>query len=134
MKIVERAQTSQGKPDIKVSVRVQFVAEESNPLEQNYMFSYTIKISNSGKVPAQLLSRHWIIADGWGRVEEVKGAGVVGKQPQILPGDSFEYSSFCPLATPTGTMHGTYSMISESGEKFDVEIPQFYLIEPNSYH
>jgi ApaG protein len=120
--------------DILIEVQTKFVPEQSHPEAQHYFFAYTIRVTNKGSKTTQLLSRHWVITDGWGRIEEVKGAGVVGQQPRIRPGETFEYSSFCPLPTPTGTMRGQYQMQNDSGEKFDTEIPAFYLIEPNSYH
>ncbi len=93
-------------------------------------FLYTVAIKNEGKETVQLVSRHWIITDGMGKVEEVHGPGVVGKQPTLAPGQSFEYTSGCPLTTPFGSMHGTYQMINEAAEKFDIEIAPFTLSEP----
>ena len=119
---------------IEVKVNPLYVPEDSDPSQGYYFFAYTVRIKNSGVVPAQLMSRHWVITDAVGRVEEVRGPGVVGLQPIIMPGQEFEYSSFCPLSTPTGSMRGTYQIILDDGTSLDVEIPQFYLIEPNSYH
>ena len=126
--------TSKAQTEIKVDVKVSYVPEQSIPDQQHYFFSYTVRITNNGRQPAQLQDRHWIITDGFGRVNEVKGAGVVGLQPRIQPGETFEYSSFCPLTTPTGSMKGTYTMTRDNGEKFSAEIPTFYLVEPHSYH
>lgn len=117
-----------------VTVDSRYVEDQSSPQDSRYFFSYRIRIANNGSRAVQLLNRHWIITDGVGRVEEVKGAGVVGMQPRLEPGASFEYESFCPLATPTGVMRGSYEMTDDDGSKFDVEIPQFFLVEPNSFH
>jgi len=119
---------------IEVKVNPLYVPEDSDPSQGYYFFAYTVRIKNSGVVPAQLMSRHWVITDAVGRVEEVRGPGVVGLQPIIMPGQEFEYSSFWALSTPTGSMRGTYQIILDDGTSLDVEIPQFYLIEPNSYH
>lgn len=100
------------------------------PAEKRWFFSYEIEISNEGAEPVQLMSRHWIITDGDGENEEVRGPGVVGKQPTLQPGETFEYSSACPLNTPFGTMHGTYQMVTRNGDSFDVEIAPFALAEP----
>jgi ApaG protein len=111
----------------KVEVQPQFLPDQSAPAQGVYSFAYTITISNSGEVPAQLISRHWIITDETGRVEEVKGLGVVGQQPLLKPGDSFEYTSGCRLRTASGTMRGSYFCVAEDGERFEVEIPAFAL-------
>jgi ApaG protein len=95
---------------------------------------YTIRITNEGTVTTQLISRHWIITDATGHVEEVKGPGVVGEQPVLGPEQSFEYTSGCPLTTPFGTMHGTYQMVSANGERFDATIAPFTLTEPHAVH
>jgi len=121
-------------PQIKIESQAQYVPEESNPDQTYYFFSYKIRITNSGDQGAQLMSRHWVITDSLGRHEEVRGPGVVGLQPQIPPGQSFEYESACPLTTPTGTMKGSYSMVAENGDHFEVEIPEFYLVCPTSLH
>jgi ApaG protein len=111
------------------------VEERSQPLQGEYFFAYTIQIENEGSETVQLLSRHWIITDAEGHEEEVQGPGVVGEQPILAPGQSFEYTSACPLATPFGSMRGTYQMIAgESGDKFDAEIAPFSLSEPYSIH
>ena len=111
----------------KVDVTSQYVADQSDPSDDVYAFSYTITVSNTGTTSAQLISRHWIIVDANGHTEEVKGLGVVGHQPLLKPGESFQYSSGCRLRTPTGTMHGSYFCVAEDGERFDVPIDLFVL-------
>ena len=118
---------------IRVQVEVQHSPEHSVPGNQ-WFFLYTILISNEGAETVQLLSRHWIITDATGRTEEVRGDGVVGEQPVLQPGDSFEYTSGCPLKTPFGEMRGSYQMVIEDGGSFDVEIPPFMLREPGAIH
>ena len=120
--------------DFQVAVKVTYVESESRPENQFHFFSYHITITNKSSAPAQLMSRHWIITDGFGEVEEVRGAGVVGQQPKINPGQSFEYDSACPLNTASGSMRGTFQMVGADGEQFDIEIPEFYLIAPNALH
>jgi ApaG protein len=115
------------KYEFQVEVQPQYLAEQSTPEQGLYSFAYTITITNSGEVPAQLISRHWIITDALGQIEEVKGLGVVGHQPLLKPGESFEYTSGCRLRTPTGTMHGSYFCVAEDGERFEVDIPAFVL-------
>ncbi len=115
---------------IRVEVESTFVPERSDPAEKRWFFAYKVRITNEGSETAQLISRHWIITDGDGDAEEVRGPGVVGKQPVLAPGESFEYTSACPLGTNFGTMHGTYQMVTEGGECFDVEIAPFALAEP----
>jgi ApaG protein len=110
-----------------VEVQPQYLPEQSAPEQNLYSFAYTITISNSGEVPAQLISRHWIITNELGQAEEVKGLGVVGQQPLLKPGESFEYTSGCRLRTPSGTMQGSYFCVAEDGERFEVEIPAFPL-------
>jgi ApaG protein len=119
---------------IRIQVEPAYVRDQSNPRENYYYFSYKVRISNVSERRVQLLSRHWIITDAYGKVEEVMGPGVIGQQPTIKPGESFEYSSFCPLATPTGSMKGTYLMMDAKGEQLEIEIPAFVLTEPNHYH
>jgi ApaG protein len=121
--------TSEG---IKVSVRAVYVPEQSSPRSHRYVFAYTVKIANEGETPAQLRSRHWIITDGEGRVEEVKGPGVVGQQPYLNPGDQFEYTSGCVLTTPRGEMRGTYQMHRPDGREFEATIAPFSLALPYS--
>jgi ApaG protein len=120
--------------NIRVHVAAQYVPGQSQPFQNDWCFHYTVEISNEGADTIQLISRHWIITDATGHVEEVKGAGVVGQQPVLEPGDSFEYTSGCHLKTSSGTMHGTYQMVSGDGEQFDVEIAPFVLTEPYTVH
>jgi ApaG protein len=115
---------------IRVSVRSAFVPERSNPHDSYYFFAYEVTIANDGDEPAQLTTRHWIITDSDGNVEEVVGDGVVGESPYLGPGESFTYTSFCPLRTEMGTMHGTYGMVRPDGRGFDAAIPKFTLVEP----
>lgn len=110
-----------------VEVQPQYLPEQSAPEQGVYSFAYTITISNTGEVPAQLISRHWIITDELGQIEEVKGLGVVGNQPLLKPGQAFEYTSGCRLRTPSGTMRGSYFCVAEDGERFEVDIPTFVL-------
>lgn len=117
---------------IRVRVWSAYVPERSQPEESQWFFAYRIQISNEGSETAQLISRHWVITDANGRVEEVKGPGVVGKQPVLRPGESFEYTSACPLTTSFGTMEGTYQMVSDGGREFDVTIAPFSLAEPSA--
>ena len=119
---------------IDIDVKPVYIAEQSDPLNNHFVFSYTVTIHNSGSFPARLLSRHWIIIDGDGQVQEVKGEGVIGEQPHLQPGEGFKYTSGTFMNTPFGTMHGSYQMISDSGEKFNAEIPSFQLIAPNTLH
>jgi ApaG protein len=112
---------------LKVEVQPNFLPDQSAPEQGLYSFAYTITIANTGEVPAQLISRHWIITNELGQIEEVKGLGVVGQQPLLRPGESFEYTSGCRLRTPSGTMHGSYFCVAEDGERFEVEIPMFVL-------
>jgi ApaG protein len=115
---------------IKVTVRPKYLAEQSEPDENRYFWSYTIEIANDGDHIVQLTHRHWKITDANGHREEVQGPGVVGEQPKLKPGDAFSYTSGCPLRTPSGIMVGTYRMIDESGEAFEVAIPAFSLDSP----
>ncbi|MCC6808944.1 MAG: Co2+/Mg2+ efflux protein ApaG [Deltaproteobacteria bacterium] len=117
---------------IRVVVRTHYLEERSAPAASQYAFAYTIRISNEGKQTAQLVTRHWLITNAEGQVQEVKGDGVVGVQPVLTPGESFEYTSGCVLATPQGTMQGTYQMVREDGTRFDAEIAPFLLAVPNS--
>lgn len=111
-----------------------FLAEQSNPDLDQYVFAYTITIENHGEQPAQLISRHWIITDDRQAVQEVRGLGVVGEQPILAPGESFTYTSGCTLPTPIGTMKGSYQFQSASGDQFDAEIPEFVLAIPSKLH
>ncbi len=119
---------------VRVRVESQYVAEHSSPVQGEWFFAYRIRIANEGDTPVQLVSRHWIITDAHGQVEEVRGPGVVGEQPVLDPGDEFEYTSACPLPTPFGSMRGTYQMVTESGDSFDAEVASFSLRQPNAIH
>lgn len=114
-----------------VEVAPRYLPEQSAPEQGIWSFAYTITIQNTGEVPAQLIARHWIITNELGEIEEVKGLGVVGQQPLLRPGESFEYTSGCRLRTATGTMQGSYFCVGEDGERFDVEIPLFVLDDGN---
>lgn len=115
---------------VVVEVESSYVADRSDPVRSRWFFAYRIRISNRGDDVVQLISRHWIITDAHGRTEQVKGPGVVGQQPVLEPGETFEYTSFCPLSTPFGTMHGSYLMTTQDGESFEAEISQFELSQP----
>jgi ApaG protein len=115
---------------VQVKVQSTFVPDRSEPHNNRWFFSYHVRIANLGDTVVQLISRHWIITDANGRVEEVKGPGVVGEQPVLKPGQAFEYTSFCPLGTPFGTMEGSYQMVTEDGDNFDATINQFSLSQP----
>lgn len=117
-----------------VEVKARYSPEHSQPEANQWFFLYTIRISNEGSETCQLVSRYWIIRDATGRIEEVRGDGVVGEQPVLEPGESFEYTSGCPLSTPFGSMEGTYQMLTESGGSFDAEIARFDLREPRAIH
>jgi ApaG protein len=117
---------------IRVTVRSAYVADRSAPLAKRYVFAYTVQISNEGTEPAQLRTRHWVIRDGTGKVEEVRGPGVVGRQPYLSPGEQFEYTSGCELQTPTGEMRGSYQMQRPDGTGFDAVIAPFLLAQPHS--
>jgi len=120
--------------DITVEVHTAYVPEQSDESESRYVFAYTITILNTGTVAAQLVSRHWIITDSDNRVQEVRGLGVVGEQPKLKPEESFEYTSGTSLATPVGTMRGTYQMIADDGVAFEATIPEFTLSIPRVLH
>jgi ApaG protein len=111
----------------QVEVDPRYLPEQSAPEQGLWSFAYTITISNTGEVPAQLISRHWVITNELGEIEEVKGLGVVGQQPLLRPGESFEYTSGCRLRTASGTMQGSYFCVAEDGERFEVDIPPFVL-------
>ena len=117
---------------IRVQVKARYLAEQSSPRENHYHFAYHITITNVGTETAQLISRHWIITDAEGDVQEVRGPGVVGEQPVLQPGASFEYTSTCPLKTNVGTMHGSYQMVKADGESFEARIAPFTLAVPNA--
>jgi ApaG protein len=120
--------------DIQVAAKSFYVDEQSIPEQDRYVFAYRITISNAGEIPARLLTRHWIIADSNGKVQEVRGDGVVGEQPHLRPGESFQYTSGAVIETPVGSMRGSYQMIADDGFKFDAEIPVFTLAVPRSLH
>jgi ApaG protein len=120
--------------DISVKTRTVYIADQSDPANDRYVFAYTISITNTGNVAAQLISRHWVITDATDKVQEVRGKGVVGEQPHLRPGESFEYTSGSAIATPVGTMRGSYQMVADDGVKFDVVIPEFTLSMPRVLH
>ncbi len=120
--------------NIEVSVTTDYVEGQSDPLHDRYVFSYTVTIINTGEVPAQLLSRHWLIRDGNDKVEEVRGEGVIGEQPRLAPGKGFTYTSGTIIETPMGTMGGSYQMIADDGTRFDAKIPDFTLNMPRTLH
>lgn len=120
--------------EITVTPKTQYLADQSDEAADRYVFAYTITILNTGAATAQLLSRHWIITDANGKVQEVKGLGVVGEQPKLAPGESYEYTSGAAIATPVGTMRGSYQMVAEDGTKFDAPIPEFTLSIPRVLH
>ena len=119
---------------IDVSVTTRYLAAQSQPEQNRYAFSYTVTIINNGELTAQLLSRHWIITDGDGRVQEVRGAGVVGQQPHLQPGESHTYSSGTVMATKVGNMHGSYQMVADDGKRFEAPIAPFRLAVPGALH
>jgi len=115
---------------IGIEVETVYLADQSEPRERRFVFAYTITIRNEGPVPAKLMTRHWIITDADGRVQEVRGDGVVGEQPRLAPGQGFRYSSGAVIETPVGSMHGSYQMQTDDGERFDAPIPPFRLAQP----
>ena len=119
---------------IQVDVQSSYVAEHSAPESNRYVFAYTVTIQNTGAVAAQLRTRHWIITDANGRVQEVRGEGVVGNQPHLVPGEGFRYTSATAIETPVGSMHGSYQMVADDGRRFDAPIPAFSLSVPNVVH
>jgi ApaG protein len=122
------------KHEVSVSAQTQYLADQSDETNNRYVFAYTITIRNTGSVPAQLVSRHWIVTDGLNQAQEVRGLGVVGAQPLLKPGESFEYTSGTAIATPVGTMRGSYRMVAEDGTQFDAPIPEFTLSVPRVLH
>lgn len=122
------------KYEINVIVRTAYLPEQSDEAIDRYVFSYTITIANTGMVAAQLISRHWIIVDGGNDIQEVRGLGVVGEQPLLKPGDSFEYTSGTAISSPVGSMKGSYQMVAEDGLRFDAPIPEFTLSVPRVLH
>jgi ApaG protein len=122
------------KYEVVVSSQTLYVAEQSDEQNGRYVFAYTMTLRNTGSIPAQLISRRWIITDGRNQVQEVRGLGVVGAQPLLKPGESFEYTSGTAIATPVGTMRGSYQMVAEDGTQFDATIPEFTLSVPRVLH
>lgn len=122
------------KYEVAIAVETRYVAEQSDPAINRHVFAYSVTISNTGNVPAQLISRHWVITDAEGHEQEVRGLGVVGHQPLLAPGQSFEYTSGCQLATPVGTMKGSYQMVAGDGARFDAPIAEFTLAMPRTLH
>jgi len=120
--------------ELHVSVATQYIEEQSDPGASRYVFAYTITIRNNGSVASQVISRHWVISDTDGNVQEVKGLGVVGHQPLLRPGEQFEYTSGTALATPVGTMRGEYFAVAEDGTRFEAPIPEFTLVVPRTLH
>ncbi len=126
---------SETKPyDVRVDVSTAYMDAQSDPDHDRYVFAYTVTIRNEGSVPAQLLDRHWVITDSNGRVQEVRGEGVVGKRPHLRPGQDFRYTSGTMLETAVGTMRGSYHMVADDGTEFDVDIPPFTLSIPRTLH
>lgn len=125
---------SEHKYDIQVSARTAFIPDQSDLDNERYVFAYTITITNAGSIPAQLVSRHWIITDANNQVQEVRGLGVVGEQPLLRPNESFQYTSGTAITTPVGTMRGSYQMVAEDGCQFDAPIPEFTLSMPRVLH
>lgn len=122
------------KYEVQVETTVAYLPDQSDEKGERYVFSYTITIANTGTVPAQLISRHWIITDAANQVQEVRGLGVVGEQPLLRPGEAFEYTSGTSLATPVGTMHGSYQMVAEDGTRFEAPVAEFILSVPRVLH
>jgi len=120
--------------DVAVAVSSRYLPEQSNPSEQEYLFAYTVRITNQGQHPVQVISRHWVITDADQREQEVHGLGVVGQQPLLRPGQTFEYTSGCPLSTPFGTMKGSYHCVGDNGVPFEVPIAEFMLAMPRTLH
>jgi len=118
--------------DIKIEVRAKYLDSHSDPKANHFVFAYHVLITNRGKSSAQLISRHWIIMNGRGEESEVKGPGVIGQQPRLAPGECFEYTSFCPLSTPVGSMRGSYQMVWEDGTAFHAKIPEFELMKSDA--
>lgn len=120
--------------DLSISVTPQYLAEQSDPDKNRFVFAYTVRITNNGQHAAQVISRHWVITDARQNVQEVRGLGVVGQQPLLAPGESFEYTSGCPLPTPFGTMKGSYHCVGDNGIPFEADIPEFVLAMPRTLH
>lgn len=122
------------KYSVTVSVRSAYLAEQSAPDDGRYLFSYTVTLHNTGSIGAQLISRHWVITDGDGQEQQVRGLGVVGEQPQLQPGEQYQYTSGTLIPTPVGVMHGSYQMTADDGTRFDADIPSFTLSVPRTLH
>ena len=122
------------KYEVSVSTAARYIADQSDEAKDRFVFSYTVTIHNAGTVPAQLISRHWVITDARNQVQEVRGLGVIGAQPLLKPGENFEYTSGTALTTPVGTMRGSYQMVAEDGTQFDAAIPEFTLSVPRVLH
>ena len=120
--------------EVKVAVQTRYVEDQSDPEEARFIFSYTVTITNTGTVPAQLISRHWIILDSAETEQQIRGLGVIGQQPLLKAGEKFEYTSGCALNTPVGTMRGSYQMVAEDGTHFEAVIPEFVLASPRALH
>ena len=120
--------------NVRVEVESQYAPDQSQPFQSHWFFYYTVRISNEGEDTVQLLSRHWIATDSAGHTEEVRGTGVVGEQPELAPGEAFQYTSGWPLKTSTGVLRGTYQMVTNYGTEFDIEIAPFALHEPYTVH
>jgi ApaG protein len=132
--MAEKGHPDENRQDVSVTSQVQYLPEQSDEAGGRYVFAYTITIRNAGSLAAQLISRHWIITDSQGLVQEVRGLGVVGTQPLLQPGESFEYTSGTSIATPVGTMRGTYQMLASDGSRFEATIPEFTLSVPRVLH
>ena len=120
--------------ELTVTVRTQYLAEQSEPDRSHFAFAYVITIANTGQIAAQVISRHWVITDGNNHIEEVRGLGVIGHQPLLQPGQAFEYTSGATLSTPQGSMRGAYLCVAEDGEQFQANIPEFVLSLPRTLH
>ena len=132
--MIKNRRMTEKKYDITVAARTAFIPDQSDVATGRYVFAYTITITNTGTVPAQLMTRHWIITDSNNQVQEVRGAGVIGEQPLLRPNESFQYTSGTAIATPVGTMRGSYQMVAEDGVQFDAPIPEFMLSMPRVLH
>ena len=126
--------TSHDKHSIDIAIKTAYIDNQSVPDANRYVFAYTITITNAGSVPAKLLTRHWVITDANNKVQEVRGEGVVGEQPYLVPGMSFEYTSGTMIETPVGSMRGSYQMVADDGTEFDAVIPSFVLSMPRTLH
>jgi len=132
--MTETPETNDAAENIQVEVATRYLDGDSDPDKERFVFAYTITITNHGDTAARLLTRHWIITHANGKTEEVKGDGVVGEQPLIKPGQGYQYTSGAILETPAGSMGGSYQMVSDNGNEFDADIPDFVLSKPNTLH